>query len=757
MARDVISEFVNRLQKSVAETDERPSDGRLLERFVSNGDEAAFATLVDRFGPMVLGICRRIVGDSHTAEDAFQATFLVLASKAASLTRRELVGNWLCGVAFRIARHAKTDAAHWHARRREFNEETAFNPVDEVMWRDLRPVLDEEINRLPKKYRRLFVMCYLEGKTNKEAAQAIRCPTGTIATRLARAREILRTRLTRRGITLSYGVIAIALTRQARANVPARLSCATSRIAALYTAGNIIASDSIASGAVALAERGLKSMLLTKSKTIAALFIAAVILASINLPSIPRMLITPGERTGNSTIAGNQQLNVVGIESQAQKIEKPSADETPQLTPTLSEEAKENGWPEYAKVEAVGMLQSTHESREPMKLIVSRDSGTDAFPLETKRLQGWTEDDLLRANGKLIWILGRVERKSVGIPGNRVELDNVISVRTLDLFTPKVGRGATARGAMDYCRVELLGELNARVAKGELLNVAVHTRPDNTTMRVDLSKLAGWTNVGLNWAGDPSHRVYVTGDLTMRKGKPDPGDRMLIRVKTMDVRPSERGRWYTSIGGQGFEILHRPYYANVEITGILRCPLESWKSMRIEVPMPSKAFTFYLDIGKLPGRAERDVRNLDGKVVRVNGTVEYGEINVSQDERQSHLVILAKTLELNQAKLTNAKSKDISDAARIEICGDYEFHEAPDGLSYVLLDTGPANTAVRVDISSLTGWNRLRIVNSIAESQAVRMTGTLETRKVRFAPGEQLVMVARTIDFVPAILRKSRY
>src|SRR5262249_51919994 len=161
-----------------------------------------------RHGPMVHGICRRLLGDGPDAEDAFQATFLVLVRKADSLRGYGSLGGWLHGVAVRVARKARVAAA-----RRAFHEAqgtpmSARGDFAAVEWRDLRPVLDEELGRLPEKYRAPLVLCYLQGKTHEEAARALGCPNGTVYGRLARARARLRTRLLRRGVALSAAALA---------------------------------------------------------------------------------------------------------------------------------------------------------------------------------------------------------------------------------------------------------------------------------------------------------------------------------------------------------------------------------------------------------------------------------------------------------------------------------------------------------------------------------------------------------------------
>jgi RNA polymerase sigma factor (sigma-70 family) len=186
-------------------------DADLLERFATQRDETAFETLLGRHGPLVWSVCRRVLDEDHAAEDAFQATFLVLVRKARSVRKRASIRSWLHGVALRVALRARQQERLRHRRERE----TPSRSPGEATWQDVRPVLDEEIQRLPEKYRLPVILCYLEGHTNDEAARLLSCPRGTIATRLARARERLRFRLLRRGVTLSVGTLAAILTDNA--------------------------------------------------------------------------------------------------------------------------------------------------------------------------------------------------------------------------------------------------------------------------------------------------------------------------------------------------------------------------------------------------------------------------------------------------------------------------------------------------------------------------------------------------------------
>jgi RNA polymerase sigma factor (sigma-70 family) len=242
------------------------SDQQLLDRFIGHRDEEAFAALVLRHGPMVLAVCRRVLSDSHDAEDAFQATFLVLVRKAASIAKRSSVGSWLHGVAYRIAAKARAQRCHRRSRESEMTDMPAAEPSPELLWQDVRAVLDEEVARLPEKYRAPFLLCYLEGKTNEEASQHLGCPKGTVATRLARAREVLRERLGHRGVTLSAALLGTLLAEKVLpAAVPGSLAGSTVQAAMLVAAGGATAGV-ISAGVASLMESGVRSMAISKMK-----------------------------------------------------------------------------------------------------------------------------------------------------------------------------------------------------------------------------------------------------------------------------------------------------------------------------------------------------------------------------------------------------------------------------------------------------------------------------------------------------------
>ena len=176
-----------------------PTDAQLLRCFAEREDAGAFALLVRRHTPMVLGVCRRRLRDAHGAEDACQTVFLVLVCRAHAISRPELLANWLYGVAWRVAGRAREKAARQAAQERQAAPATAPDPLPELARREAAAIVAEEVRRLPEKYRAPLVLCYLEGKTNVEAARELGWPAGSMSRRLARGRELLRQRLTRPG------------------------------------------------------------------------------------------------------------------------------------------------------------------------------------------------------------------------------------------------------------------------------------------------------------------------------------------------------------------------------------------------------------------------------------------------------------------------------------------------------------------------------------------------------------------------------
>jgi RNA polymerase sigma factor (sigma-70 family) len=269
MAANQMSGFIQHLRR-VLRDGAGLTDGQLLGDYLNRRDEAAIAALVRRHGPMVWGVCRRVLHNHHDAEDAFQTTFLVLVRKASSIASRELLANWLYGVAHQTALKARANAAKRKGRERQATEMPEPAVTQQDPWRDLQPLLDEELSRLPDKYRSVIVLCDLEGKTRKEVAGQLRCPEGTVAGRLARARIMLAKRLTRRGVVLSCGALAAVLAQQASAGVPTSVAASTIKAASLLAAGKAAATGAISVKVAALTEGVMKAMLFTKLKTVLA-------------------------------------------------------------------------------------------------------------------------------------------------------------------------------------------------------------------------------------------------------------------------------------------------------------------------------------------------------------------------------------------------------------------------------------------------------------------------------------------------------
>jgi RNA polymerase sigma factor (sigma-70 family) len=205
---------------------EHLSDAQLLTRFFQAQEDAAFTALLARHGGMVYNVCRRVLSHASDAEDAFQAAFLVLVRKGATLRQPSGLASWLYGVAYRTARKVKARAAVRTKIERKAVAMQLEPDVNDLTLDELRGILDEEIGQLPEKYALPLVLCYLEGKTNAQAATQLGWPDGSISRRLSRARELLRTRLAKRGLALSVALIAAAFARPASA-VPPELAVST--------------------------------------------------------------------------------------------------------------------------------------------------------------------------------------------------------------------------------------------------------------------------------------------------------------------------------------------------------------------------------------------------------------------------------------------------------------------------------------------------------------------------------------------------
>lgn len=280
MAINRTNRFIDFLCRSSVHDGIGRTDGELLHTFIHEKDGAALAALVRRHGPMVWGVCSRMLHSHHDAEDTFQATFLVLVQKAATLPDRETVGNWLYGVAQQTAVRMRALAARRGVRERQVAAMPEPTLAEEYVWNDLQPILDEELARLPDKYRVLIVLCDLAGNTRKEVARQLKIPEGTVASRLATARTMLAKRLSRRGVVVSGVLLGTTLSSHAAsACVPMPVVSSTVKAATLVAVENSVVAGVVSPTVASLIQAVTKAMFMSKVKSVlAAVLVAGLVL-----------------------------------------------------------------------------------------------------------------------------------------------------------------------------------------------------------------------------------------------------------------------------------------------------------------------------------------------------------------------------------------------------------------------------------------------------------------------------------------------
>src|SRR5262245_50652924 len=289
MASTPLTHVVDQLRRAVApvESGER-SDSQLLADFLGRRDEAAFAALVRRHGAMVLGVCHRVVGRLQDAEDAFQATFLVLARKANSIRPREKLPGWLYGVAFRTAMAVRRQLARRNAKERQVIVMPQPSIVPDFDRAEVHAILDEELSRLPDKYREAVILCELDGYSRKDAAAKLRIIEGTLSSRLAMARKLLPRGLARRGVALAAGSLAMPLSGAAAAPAVSPVLAQEAVKTAILGSSAQAAQGLMSSKILAVAEGAMRAMLLAKLKKFLALMavlgVVAVATAAVVLP-----------------------------------------------------------------------------------------------------------------------------------------------------------------------------------------------------------------------------------------------------------------------------------------------------------------------------------------------------------------------------------------------------------------------------------------------------------------------------------------
>lgn len=278
MARSPFQRVVQHARReALLQTNEVHPDADLLRRFIDRQDEAAFEMIVRRHGPMVMGVCGRVLRNPHDAEDAFQATFLVLVRKAAAIAPRAQVGNWLHGVARITALRARAAAAKRQAKETMAFEKGRSGTAPSDFWNVILPILDEEIARLPDKYRIPVILCDLENRTLRDVATQLGWPVGTVAGRLARARTMLARRLTRNGASLSGAMVASLLADHANAAIPVSLRSATVTGASKYALECAASSGFVSARVWALTEGVCRAMVLSKVRIGAALLAVCLV------------------------------------------------------------------------------------------------------------------------------------------------------------------------------------------------------------------------------------------------------------------------------------------------------------------------------------------------------------------------------------------------------------------------------------------------------------------------------------------------
>src|SRR5437016_616154 len=270
---------LRQLRKLVAEPGmSQRSDQQLLKQFISQHDEGAVAEVLRRHGPMVLDAACCVLHNRHDAEDVYQATFLVLARKAASIRKQASLASWLYGVAYRLAKKARTSAAKRHNCEEQKTSEVSQTSevfrnsvMDEMTWREFRLILHQELQRLPDKYRSPLLLCYFEGKTQDEAAEQLQWNKWTLKDRLDSARDLLRRRLTRRGVIPSAALFATLLALDPASAEPEAILDSLAHACSLLAVGQPTA-GAVSAQAVKLSALAIRSMAFTQAKLAVGIF-----------------------------------------------------------------------------------------------------------------------------------------------------------------------------------------------------------------------------------------------------------------------------------------------------------------------------------------------------------------------------------------------------------------------------------------------------------------------------------------------------
>jgi RNA polymerase sigma factor (sigma-70 family) len=415
------------------------SDEDLLERFIIHHEEEAFATLIRRHGPMVLGVCLRLLRHRQDAEDAFQATFLTLVRKGNSIRQRGSLASWLYRVAFRISLRLKARTDKRLASESLSDATVDADPSADAAWREVRPILDAELQKLPAKYRAPMVLCYLEGKTYEEVADELGCPKGTVAIRLLRAREMLKRRLARRGLVAAAGaVMAHAAMPAAQAGVSPALVSSTATSAMAVAAGAAFAAAAPAGLATIMQEAG-RTWWETKIGTLCAL-VACMGLSSFGLGG------------GAMSVVATARINAA-----VNSVESTAPDSLAMGSPRDPGQPEQAGAPRCVCVCVVELKfgpdhQLTEDTTKPTPPAHAEPTNTPLFARSFVTLRV-PEDaiDAVRENGSVVLVPRNVEHTMVVLVRHDREACRLVPVSGLALrekmtneeIPPRVDHGNT--------------------------------------------------------------------------------------------------------------------------------------------------------------------------------------------------------------------------------------------------------------------------------------------------------------------------